>query len=56
MKNFIYYSKIDSSKEPINKFPAIDLEDAQLIASHVKQMPLDSFLEIFEVKEVINKD
>lgn len=52
MKIFIYYSKSDLTKEPITKFNAIDLEDAKLIASHIKQMPLDSFLEVFEVEEI----
>ena len=55
MKIFIYYSKSDLTKEPITKFNAIDLEDAKLIASHIKQMPLDSFLEVFEVEEIENK-
>jgi hypothetical protein len=54
MKNFIYYSKSDANKEPINKLSAVDLNDAQLIASHIKQMSLDSFLEIFIVEEIIN--
>lgn len=52
MRLFIYYSKSDSTKEAINKIPAVDLEDAQLIASHIKQMPLKDFLEIFEVEEL----
>lgn len=52
MKIFIYYSKSDSTKEPIGKINAIDLEDAKLIASHIKQMPIDVFLKVFEVEEI----
>ena len=51
MKVFIYYNKLDSSKEPYGKFEAIDLDDAILIASHIKQMAIDDFLKIFEVEE-----
>ena len=52
MKIFIYYSKSDSTKEPITKFNAIDLEDAKLVASHIKQMPLKDFLKVFKVEEI----
>jgi hypothetical protein len=52
MRLFIYYSKSDSTKEPINKIPAVDLKDAQLIASHIKQLPLKDFLKVFKVKEL----
>lgn len=52
MKNFIYYIKLDSTKEPITKFNAIDLEDAKLVASHIKQMPLKDFLKVFKVEEI----
>jgi hypothetical protein len=51
MKRYIYYSKSDSTKEPHGKLEAISLEDAILIASHVKEMPKEDFLKIFEVVE-----
>lgn len=51
MKTYIYYNKLDSSKEPQGKFEAIDLDDAILIASHIKQIPIEDFLNIFEVEE-----
>jgi hypothetical protein len=51
MKLFIYYNKLDSTKEPQGKLEAINLEDAILIASHVKEMSKEDFLKIFEVKE-----
>ena len=52
MKIFIYYSKSDSTKEPIGKINAINLKDAKLIASHIKQMPLKDFLKVFKVEEI----
>ena len=52
MKNFIYYSKSDSTKEAIGKINAINLKDAKLIASHIKQMPLKDFLKVFKVEEI----
>lgn len=51
MKRYIYYSKSDSTKEPQGKFEAIDLEDAILIASHVKDMNIQDFLTVFKVEE-----
>lgn len=51
MNTFIYYHKNDSNKEPYGKFEAIDLEDAILIASHIKDMSIEDFLKIFEVEQ-----
>jgi hypothetical protein len=51
MSLYIYYHKNDPKKEPYGKLEAIDLEDAILIASHVKDMSTDEFLKIFEVEE-----
>jgi hypothetical protein len=51
MKLFIYYNKSDLTQEPYGKLEAINLEDATLIASHIKQMSKEDFLNIFEIKE-----
>jgi hypothetical protein len=51
MSLYIYYNKLDPKKEPYGKLEAINLEDAILIASHVKDMSIDEFLKIFEVEE-----
>jgi hypothetical protein len=51
MKPYIYYNKLDSTKEPHGKLEAINLEDAILIASHIKEMSKEDFLNVFEVKE-----
>jgi hypothetical protein len=51
MKRFIYYNILDPKKEPIGKLQAINLEDATLIASHIKQMSKEDFLNVFEIKE-----
>jgi hypothetical protein len=52
MKTFIYYNKSDSTKEAIGTFNALDLEEAELMASLIKQMPIDSFLVVFGVEEI----
>jgi hypothetical protein len=51
MKQFIYYRKNDPKKEPYGRVEAIDLEDAILVASHIKHMEADDFLKVFEVEE-----
>lgn len=55
MKTYIYYSKFDSKQEPQGKLEAINLEDAILVASHIKQMSKEDFLNIFEIKEYERK-
>jgi hypothetical protein len=52
MSLFIYYNKHDKTKEPHGKFEAIDLEDAILVASHIKDMNLQDFLKVFKVEQV----
>jgi hypothetical protein len=51
MSLYVYYHKHDSTKEPHGKIEAVDLEDAILIAAHIKQMDVDDFLKIFEVEK-----
>ena len=51
MKKYTYYSKFDSTKESQGKFEAINLEDAILVAAHIKQMPIEDFLTVFTVEE-----
>jgi hypothetical protein len=51
MNLYIYYNKNDKTKEPHGKFEAIDLEDAILVASHIKNMNIQDFLTVFKVEE-----
>lgn len=51
MKRYIYYNKLDSTKEPQGKLEAINLEDAVKIAAYIKEMSIEDFLTVFEVKE-----
>jgi hypothetical protein len=51
MKRYIYYSKFDSKQEPQGRIEADDEEQAILMAAIVKQMLVDDFLNVFEVKE-----
>jgi hypothetical protein len=50
MKTYIYYNKFDSSKEPQGKVQADNITEAIEKAATVKQMDIDSFLSIFDVK------
>jgi hypothetical protein len=51
MKQYIYYSKFDSKQEPQGKIEADNEEQAILMAAIIKQMLVDDFLNVFEVKE-----
>jgi hypothetical protein len=51
MRLYIYYNKLDPTKEPQGKLEAINLGDAILIASHIKGMSIQDFLTIFKVEE-----
>jgi hypothetical protein len=55
MRLYIYYNKSDKTKEPHGKFEAINLDDAVLIASHIKRMAIDDFLTVFNVEEYERK-
>jgi hypothetical protein len=50
MKTYIYYNKYDSSQETQGKVQADNITDAIEKAAAVKQMDIDSFLSIFNVK------
>ena len=52
MKRYIYYNKLDSTQEPHGKLEAINLEDAISLAAHIKEMPVEDFLTVFEVEEL----
>ena len=51
MKQYIYYSKFDSKQEPQGRIEADDEEQAILIAAIIKQMLVDDFLNVFDIKE-----
>jgi hypothetical protein len=51
MKQYIYYNKLDSKQEPQGKIEADDEEQAILMAAIIKQMLVDDFLNVFEIKE-----
>jgi hypothetical protein len=51
MKQYIYYSKFDSKKEPQGIIEADNEEQAILMAAIIKQMLVDDFLNVFDVKE-----
>jgi hypothetical protein len=51
MKQYIYYNKLDSTKEPQGIIEADNEKQAILMAAIIKQMLVDDFLNVFEVKE-----
>ena len=52
MKTFIYYIKLDSTREAINKVSAEDFDDAILIASQIKQLSIEEFSKLFSIEEI----
>jgi hypothetical protein len=51
MKQYVYYSKFDSKQEPQGIIEADGEEQAILMAAIIKQMLVDDFLNVFEIKE-----
>lgn len=51
MKTFAYYYKNQMHPEPIGKVKAIDSKEAVIQASGIKQVSIDTFLQLFEIKE-----
>jgi hypothetical protein len=54
MRLYIYYNKRDSSQEPQGKIEANNITDAIKKAAIVKQMDLDTFLQVFAMKTRTN--
>jgi len=52
MKQYYFYSRGDSKKEPINKELALSLEDAIELFTSQKQMEIDEFNKLFSVELV----
>jgi hypothetical protein len=50
MRTYIYYNKLDSSKEPQGKVQADNITEAIEKAAVIKRMDIDSFLSTFDVK------
>ena len=56
MKTYVYYNKLDKTKEPQGKILDADNEDdAAFQAAFRKQMNIEDFLNVFEVKEVYER-
>jgi len=47
-----FYSKKDSSKEALNVFTALNLEEAYQVASKTKNLTLEKFKELFKVEKI----
>lgn len=55
MKKYKFYSLVDDYKETIVTFDAPNLEEAYLIASQIKKLPLEDFKKIFKVVEILKQ-
>ena len=56
MKTYVYYNKLDKIKEPQGKILDADNEDdAAFQAAFRKQMNIEDFLNVFEIKEVYER-
>ena len=51
MNKYKFYSLVDNHKETIVIFDAPNLEEAYLIASQMKQLPLEEFKKIFKIEQ-----
>lgn len=51
MIGYIFYSKIDSSKEPISSWPANSLEEAIDKFAKIKKLPVEEFNKLYTVEE-----
>lgn len=52
MKIYVYYSKFDSTREPIGKIKARSLEQAINLVSQIKHIPKENLLNVFKVEEI----
>ena len=50
MRQYIYFNKFDSTEEPHGVITADNITEAIKKAAITKQMDIDSFLEIFNIK------
>jgi len=55
MKKYKFYSLRDKSEEALHIFDAPNIEQAYLIASQIKKLPLEDFKKIFKVGEVLKQ-
>lgn len=52
MKCFGFYSRVDSSKEILNRIKTNSLEEAIIVFVSYKQLSIDDFLDIYDVIEI----
>ena len=50
METYVYFSAYDSSSEPINKIKANNAYEAAQLFAAMKQLTVDEFISIFNVK------
>ena len=55
MKKYKFYSLKDKSEEALHILDASNIEEAYLIASQIKKLPLKDFKKIFKVGEILKQ-
>ena len=53
MSTYIFYSKADTTCEPIGRVKATSLSEARMHIMELKQLPEDVITELFEIKQVL---
>jgi len=53
MHKYKFYYLRDKSRETIHVFDAPNIEEAYIIASHIKQLPVEEFKKLFGVAKNI---
>ncbi len=56
MNTYTYSYRTDSKKEIIGRVYAIDLFEAQIKVSTVKNISIKNAIEIFEIKKAVNNE
>jgi len=53
MKKYKFYSLTDKDEDAIYIFDASNIEEAYILASQIKKLPLEDFKKIFKVGEIL---
>jgi uncharacterized protein YrzB (UPF0473 family) len=55
MKKYKFYSLTDKDEDAIYIFDASNIEEAYVLASQIKKLPLEDFKKIFKVEEILKQ-
>ena len=55
MKKYKFYNLTDKDEDAICIFDASNIEEAYVLASQIKKLPLEDFKKIFKVVEILKQ-